>query len=282
MRKNDLKEVLKNKVNVDEVEFIPNSFDVIGSRGKAVAVVEIPEELKSKDKLIAETIMEMNKNVKSVLKKVSKRKDVYRLYDYELLAGESNTEVVHKEHGYTIKLDPQKVFFSPRESTERQRVASQVKAGETVCVFFSGVGPYILAICKKQPNVNKVYGVEINPYAHKYALENVRINKISHKVVLINGDVREVCTKIGTFDRVVMPCAIEGWKYLNLAVECLKPNGILHLYYISSEVKQFKDAIEVLEKCVKDSDRKIKILSKKVVGRFGIKLNKICIDAQII
>ena len=45
-----------------------------------------------------------------------------RLRSYRLLAGEENTEVLHKEHGYMLRLDPKKTYFSVREGTERQRI----------------------------------------------------------------------------------------------------------------------------------------------------------------
>ena len=57
---------------------IPISFDIIGSREKAVAIVEIPEELKSKENQIAEQILKEHKNVKSVLKKLSERKEEWK------------------------------------------------------------------------------------------------------------------------------------------------------------------------------------------------------------
>lgn len=281
MRKQNLKGLLKGKVSEEELKFVPVSFDVVGSKGKAVAIVDIPGELKSKEKLIAETIMKMNKNVKSVLKRLSGRKGEYRLYDFELIAGDSNTEVLHKEHGYFIKLDPQKVFFSPRELTERQRVASQVKPNETVLVMFSGTGVYPVAICKKQPDVSKVYGIEINPDAHNYALENLRINKISHKVVLINDDVRKACPKFNIkFDRIAMPLSKEGYRYLDIAIPLLKENGILHFYHIGPETDLFSEAEKIIKNVASKFKRKIEIINKVRVLPFGTRSFKICLDVK--
>jgi tRNA (guanine37-N1)-methyltransferase len=279
MRKYNLKKQLQEKVSEEELKLMHVSFDIAGSRNKAVAIVDIPKELKSKEKLIAETIMKMNNNVKSVLKKLSERKGEYRLYDFELIVGDTDTEVIHKEHGYTIKLDPQKVFFSPREMTERQRIASQVKPNENVLIMFSGVCPYAICICKKQPLVNKVYGIEINPDAHNYALENVRVNKISHKVILINGDVKEVCPNLKIkFDRIVMPLAREAYKYLDVAIPLLKENGILHFYYIGPENDLFSEAEEIIRNATEKFDKKIEIINKKKVLPFGSRSWKICLD----
>jgi tRNA (guanine37-N1)-methyltransferase len=279
----NLKDLLKEKLNEQELKLLPRSFDIIGSRGKAVAIVKIKKELNSKDKLIAEAIMKLNKNVKSVLKKLSGRMGKYRLYNLELIAGEENTEVIHKEYGYFIKVDPRKAYFSPREATERQRIASQVKPNEIIMLMFAGTGVYGIAICKKQPNVKKIIAIEINPDAFYYMQENIRINKLSEKIVPILGDVEEKCKDyFGCCDRVIMPFAIEGWKYLETAIKCLKQGGILHFYFISSEERLFQDAIEILKKEAEKLGRKVEVLSERIVGRFGVRLHKVCIDAKII
>jgi tRNA (guanine37-N1)-methyltransferase len=275
-------ELLKEKLNEQELKLVPRSFDIIGSKGKAVAIVKIRRELESKDKLIAEAIMKLNKNVKSVLKKLSGRVGKYRLYNLELIAGDENTEVIHKEYGYLIKVDPRKAYFSPREATERQRIASQVKPNEIVMLMFAGTGVYGIAICKKQPNLGKVIAIEINPDAFYYMQENIRINKLSDKIIPILGDVEEKCKDyFGCCDRVIMPFAIEGWKYLETAIKCLKQNGILHFYFISSEERLFQDAIEILMKEAEKLGRKVEVLSKRIVGRFGVRMHKVCIDAKI-
>lgn len=279
--KKPLVTALAGKLDENKIKLVPRSYDIVGSGKKAVAIVEIPKDLENEKKLIGEAILKINKNVKSVLSKLSERKGTYRLKDYELIAGADDTEVIHKEHGYNLKLDPRKVFFSPRELTERQRVASQVKAGETVLVMFSGTGPYLMAIAKKQPNVNKIYGIEINPDAHRYAEENVRINKLSHKIVLINGDVREVCPRLKMkFDRIAMPLSTEGYKYLDLAMNCLKNGGIIHFYHIGYEMDLFSDAEKIVKNISEKLDKKIEIINRVCVLPFGTRNYKICLDIK--
>lgn len=43
---------LAGKLDEDKLELVPRSYDVIGSGKKAVAIVEIPEELEDEKKLI--------------------------------------------------------------------------------------------------------------------------------------------------------------------------------------------------------------------------------------
>jgi tRNA (guanine37-N1)-methyltransferase len=200
------------------------------------------------------------------------------LEDLKLIGGDRNTEVVHKEYGCPIKLDPQKVFFSPRELTERQRIASQIKAGENVLIMFSGSMPYGIIIAKKQPEVNRIYGVEINPDAHRYAIENVRMNKLSHKIILINDDVRKSCEKLGKFDRIIMPFAVGAFEYLDVAFDCIKAGGIVHFYHIGPESDLFAKAEDIVKKL----KRRFEIIRKVKVLPFGTRYWKICLDVKVL
>ncbi|MEM5879229.1 MAG: class I SAM-dependent methyltransferase family protein [Candidatus Aenigmatarchaeota archaeon] len=251
------------------------SFDIIGSKEKAVAIVEIKES--EDEKKIAEEIMKKHKNVKSVLKKVSARKGELRLREYELIAGDENTEVVHKEYGYSLKLDPQKVYFSPREAEERQRIAEQAKPGERILVMFSGIAPIAIAIAKKQPEVDKIYCIEKNEEAHKYAEENVRRNKLSHKIFLIHGDAEEEAKKLGIkFDRIVMPLPFGAKSFLDVAFSCLKDRGIIHFYSVEEEGNL--KALSEIEATAKKYGKKIKVLNVKKVSEYAPRKWKVCID----
>lgn len=250
-------------------------YDIIGSREKAVAIIE------KGDKNFAEEIMKKHKNVKSVLKKVSKRKGEYRLYELKLLLGDENTEVVHKEYGIRLKLDPKKVYFSPREATERQRIAEMVKKGEKILVMFAGVAPYAIAIAKKVDC--KITCIEINPIACKYAVENIKINKVEEKVKIICGDVREECEKIKEkFDRIIMPLPESAWKFLKYAFKLSKERSIIHLYAISSENTMFKDAEEKVLKEAEKQGVEIKIINRQKVLPYAPKKWKVRIDIEVI
>ena len=237
-----LRDSLKGIIPEEKLSYVPSSYEIIGSRQKAVAIIEIPEELTEFKQAVANALMNLHKNVKSVLVKKSERKGELRLREFEVF-GDKNTEVLHKEHGYLVKIDPTKAYFSPREATERQRIASQVRPGETVMVMFSGVAPYAIAIAKKQPKVKKVICIELNEHAHKYAVENVRINKLEDKIILINGDVREESKRFfGMCDRVVMPLPKGAYKFLDEAFSCIKEKGgVIHFYHWAPEEDLFSD-----------------------------------------
>lgn len=262
---------------------VPSSFDIIGSREKAVAIIEIPGELKGEEKEIAEAMLKMHKNVKSVLAKASKRTGEYRTREYKLIAGDASTEVLHKEHGYMIRVDPQKAYFSPREATERQRIAEQVKPGEVVMVMFSGVSPFSIAIAKRQPDVEKVISVESNPDAVHYADENIRINKLSHKIISVLGDAREACSKwYGQCSRVVMPLPLGAESFLDIAVKCLKPiGGFIHFYNWGKEPEVFANAEQLIDKTLKTLGREYRIIGRRMVLPYAPRTFKVCIDIKV-
>jgi tRNA (guanine37-N1)-methyltransferase len=81
-----LKEFLKNKIPESKLAFVPSSFDVIGS----ICTLEIKDEARKYEKEIGDSILRLNKNIKSVFKKASARKGKFRTYKLKLIAGENN------------------------------------------------------------------------------------------------------------------------------------------------------------------------------------------------
>lgn len=256
-------------------------FDLIGSRESgAVAILYVGEGEDPKE--AAREIMRRYKHVKSVLLRIGKRVGTYRLKPLVLIMGDENTEVVHKEHGYKLKLDPRRVYFSPREGTERELIAKQVRPGEKVLVMFAGVGPFAIAIAKFQPEVSEVVGVEINEVAYRYFLENIRINKLTENVRPMLGDVREICPLMfGEFDRVLMPLPIGAYQYLDLGLRCLKPRGgILHFYYWGGE-RAHQEAIEMVRQRAKELDLKAEPLYWRRVSAYSPRKWKIRVDFHV-
>ncbi|OYT63146.1 hypothetical protein B6U74_07450 [Candidatus Bathyarchaeota archaeon ex4484_205] len=140
-----------------------------------------------------------------VLVERGKRVGEFRRREYEIAFGYGMTETIHREHGLRLKLDPTEVFFDPKLSRERRKIAELSSDGERILVMFSGIGPYPLVIGKFRKGC-EILGIEANEIAYRYSLENLEINKklLKSKVKFVLGDVREV-HGIGEFDRIVMP-----------------------------------------------------------------------------
>lgn len=252
--------------------------DIIGSREKAVAIIE------KGGKREALELMGRYANVKSVLKKQGGRAGVFRIYKMRLLAGDKNTEVVHREYGMLFKIDPRKAYFSPREAEERQRIAALAKNGERILVMFSGIAPYAIAVAK-QKNC-EIVCAEINKKAAEYANGNLRINKLAGSVENICADIKKVYKKIGKFDRILMPLPETACKFLLEAFAVAKKGAVIHLYGISEEKNLFSDLEESVkneaEKAAKKNNIKYKIIGRQKVLPFGVRMWKVRVDLKVL
>lgn len=246
-------------------------FDVIGD----IAIIEVPEGVNAKK--AAKEILETNNGIKVVCKKASERKGEYRTRDLEVIAGEKRTITTHAEHGCKFTLDVSKVYFSPRELSERQRIANLVKDGEKVLVMFSGIGALPVIIAKKRDA--KIVGIELNRIAHGYAEDNVRINRVGHRLALICGDARKVCAQLKKekmrFDRIAMPLPKDAENFLDVAIPLLEKNGTIHLYQISDE-DGIKGIAEHLRK-----KWKAKIANIEQVLPYAPRKFKYCVDFTV-
>ncbi len=272
-----LKDFLRIKLTKKELSRVPRSFELIGNRQKAVAIVEIPEKLEKRKILIANAIMKQHRNVKTVLEKASARHGEFRIRNYEILKGDKNTEVIHIENGCRLLLDPQKVYFSPREGTERQRIVEKIGKKEVVMVFFAGVGPFAALIAKKA-KPKRVIGIELNRNAVDYFWQNVKLNKLDN-VDVVNGNVKQKAKDYyGKCDRVILPLPETAINYLEDAIKCLKKKGIIHLYFFSEEGKiaEWKKKIKKII-----GKRKNKIVDVRKVLPYGPRINKYRMDIKI-
>ena len=275
-----IKELLKKKLKPEELALVPSSFDLMGSKEKAVAIIDIPKELDEKQEIIAKAIMKKHKNVKSVLKKASPIRGVYRTREYVLIAGNKKTEVTHAENSCRFLVDPQIVYFSPRESTERLRVSEQVREGEIVMVFFAGVGPFPIVI-EKKAKPSRIIAVEINPAAVEYFWKNIKLNK-SEKIEVILGDVTGNVEQFrGICDRVFMPLPEKSIEYVSEAIKCLKPGATCYFYCFSSE-RELDDKKEKIQSIAKAMKKKIRFTGIQRVLPYGPRIWKYRIDFEMV
>jgi len=228
----------KKKLTKKDISIIPRAFDVVGD---ILIFSDFPDKLKNKEKIVGEYLLKKYEKIRIITKKSKFYSGNYRTLKLKILAGEKNKETQHKENGILLRVNPEKAYFSQRTSTERLRIANKVKKDEFVLVMFSGIAPFPLTIAKHS-DAKEIYGVEINPAAHKYAEENVKLNKFNN-IKLYNGDVKKVLPKIKKkFDRIIMPLPKTSEEFLGLAVSYLKPKGTIHIYIFEKEenLKQLK------------------------------------------
>ncbi len=274
-----VKDLLKKSLPKRLQPKIPASFDIIGNKEKAVAIIEIPKELQKYKTKIAAAVMQQHKNVKSVLDKGTPRKGAYRLRDYRIIRGEKSAEVMHMENGCRLLLDPTRAYFSQREGTERQRIASLVRNGEIVMVFFAGVGPFPVIMSKKT-GARRIIGIEINPAAIRYFRRNIELNKCRN-VEAVEGDVSEKAKEYaGICDRVVMPLPERSVEYLQCALACAKPGGVIHMYFFASE-DELAEIKKKSRSIARKTGKKITFLGKANVLPYGPGIWKMRMDMKI-
>lgn len=225
----DLKTALKDELTQEELSKLKTSYDLLGE----IAIMEIDEELRHKEDVIARTLLGLFSNIKTVVRKEGPHKGELRLQDYKHLAGEETFETTVIENGVRLELDIRKTYYSVRSATERKRVAGLVKDGERVLVMFSGIAPFVLVIAKHSA-ASEVIGVELNEQAHEYAERNIKKNHLDNARVK-QGDVRAVVPELKEFDRVIMPLPHTAEDFLDVAVPATKEMGMIHLYHFSTQ-----------------------------------------------
>jgi len=275
MKPMKLREILAKKLTKKEMEHITTSFDVIGN----IAVLEIKDELVKKEKTIGEAILEMHKNVDTVCKRAGEHSGKYRTQKLRIIAGKRTKETVHRESGCMLKLHVEKCYFSVRSGTERLRIASMVKSKEDVLVMFSGIGPFVCVIGKKS-KCKSITGIELNPTAHEYAIENLKINKIKN-AELIKGDVRKVIPKIKKrYDRIIMPLPRTAEEFLDSALIAAKKGAVIHLYGFLGE-DEFEDYKKKIKSICIDNGFKAKIKDFVKCGQFSPRVYRVCVDFEV-
>ncbi|MCK4424760.1 class I SAM-dependent methyltransferase family protein [Candidatus Bathyarchaeota archaeon] len=263
-RKATLTELLEDKLQPHLLASLPRAIDFVGD----IAIIEIPPELESHKVLVGEAILKLHKNVHTVLAKAGAVSGVYRLREFNVIAGKPKTDTVHKEYGCRYHVDLARAYFSPRLSNEHNRVASLVKEGETVVDLFAGVGPFSILIAKTHGNV-KVYAVDMNPHAVEFLKKNIRLNRVYGKVYPLSGDAKQIVKQrlCGVADRVIMNLPEKAIKFVDAACEAIKPTGgVVHFYSFVKASDSLENVTQRFMNAVKGSGRNVeKILFSRFV-----------------
>lgn len=277
-----LKDELANMLEPSEIKMVYKSFDIVGD----IAILKVPEALKNKSEIIADAVMRIHRNVKTVLCQVGPTAGELRLRELKWLRGEKRTETVHREHGCLFKVDLSKCYFSPRLSYERMRVARQVKPGEVVVNMFAGVGCFSVLIAKFS-KAEKVFSIDINPEAVRYMRINVALNRVGGIVEPIEGDSKEVILSRlrDTANRVLMPLPEKAYEYLDYALMALKPcGGVIHYYDFEHAGKNedpIKKVIDKVSRKLLNLGARFSILSSRVVRTVGPRWYQLVLDIFI-
>jgi tRNA (guanine37-N1)-methyltransferase len=257
-----LEEALENELPPSLIASLPASFDVVGD----IAVVEFLPELSHHERVVAEGILKVHKNLKAVFARAGPVSGVDRVRPLRHLVGDRRTTTVHREFGCRYKVDLSKAYFSPRLSTEHQRVAESVEPGEFVVDMFAGVGPFSILIAKRRGDV-VVHAVDSNPEAVRLLRDNVRLNKQEGKVTVWAGDARAIVERDlrGKASRVIMNLPSAAKEFVDVACRALHTEGgVLHYY-------TFADGLDYKEKALGELERSLSSCSWRLRTKIGVR-----------
>ena len=272
-----LKRVLQDVLSEEENEQLISAFDQIGD----IIIVRIPDSLVSKKQIIGKTLLEQVSTANSVFYQSSPVEGDFRTRQLEVIAGEDKTQTEYRENGCRFIVDVEKAFFSPRLSTERERIAGLVKDGEVVINMFGGVGMFSLLAAKD--TACTVYNIDINPVAAQLCKENAQINKLKGEVISLNGDATKVIEEklSGQADRVLMLLPERSDEFLDSALNSLKSDGIIH-YYSHMHADRKQDAPRLSEEHFMSVNKKnAEIITSRNVRPVGPRFYQTVVDVKI-
>ena len=297
-RTTDLEDVLAERGwSEPALESAPSSWAVIGS----VVLVTIPEGCPDETD-VAEALLEIHGEADSVLADEGIANDgqagTYREPRTRLLAGESDTETIHTEHGTRYGLDPAKVMFSPGNQAERARMGDVSATADHVFDMFAGIGYFTLPMARAGARVT---ATEINPTAFRYLLENAVLNDVGDRVEAYMTDCRDLASRIDA-DRVVMGYygsstvgseaetddgddgrsarADEAHDFLPHALEALVPGGVVHYHEATPESRLWNRPLERLESAGEAAGRDLEVLEKRRVKSHSAGVSHVVVDAR--
>ena len=272
-----LKKALENILSTNENDELISAFDQIGD----IIIVRIPESLLSKKKIIGGTLLNEVKIAKSVFYQASAVEGDFRTRNLEILAGVNSTETEYKEFGCRFLVDVENAFFSPRLSTERERIANLIQDGEIITNMFAGIGMFSIMTTKKKKCT--VYSLDINPIASKLCEKNIEMNKLAGKVISINGDASKIIEEqlMDKSDRTLMLLPERSDEFLESAINTTKDGGIIHYYsHIHADKKSEAGKLSE-EHYLQVTPVKSEILFSKIVRAVGPRYYQTVVDIKI-
>ena len=274
--------LLSQKLNHEELDLVPKSFDIVGD----IALMRVPDVIRHRRLIIAKAIMEVNNHIKTVLCQITPTRGTFRLRKLEHVLGEEKTVTIHREFSCAFQVDLSKVYFSPRLSYERMRIARLVKPGEIVVNMFAGVGTFSI-IQAKHSEVKKVYSIDVNPEAIALLNKNIWLNRVEDKVEAMLGDARSIIDNelTNVADRVLMPLPEKAYEYLDVAFKALRLTGGTIHYYDFMNANKIESPIQKTVDKIVSRLKELRILNEitfsRIVRSIGPRWYQTVLDIKI-
>ena len=265
-------ECVEKQTFEDILGFTP-SYDMIGD----IAIIDADDP---DAEMIADAIIRMHTNIKTVLGALSPVQGEFRVRDFRVVAGEPKTETVHKEYGCQYEIDLARVYFTQRLATERKRIADQVGGGDVVVDMFAGAGPFSILAAK---SAREVVAIDKNPVATLYLEKNATLNRISN-MRIICGDAADVAYDhdlAHIADHVIMNLPHSADEFLDEALTILKPGGIIHYYDIREEDDLFDGAEATIKDAASARGMTVRVLDRRIVRSYSPHQYNVVLDVEV-
>lgn len=275
-----IKQLLKDNLGRNPklgLSLLPSSYQKIGD----IIILNLKEELWKNEEEIGQVLIEKIPNTRTVCRRTGFIKNQYREPQVKVIAGDRNTETIHKEHGVVFKFDVNDIMFAKGNLNERKRITNLVRKDETIVDMFAGIGYFSIGIAKfSEPK--KVYSIEINFVSYHYLWENIKLNKVENKIIPILGDCVIEMPRLGRIaDRVIMGLLPSSKDYLLDAMKVVKQNGIIH-YHGTGKKEGWKELFEDVETAADIMGFKAKLVRKIKVKSYAPKVYHWVLDCKIL
>ena len=255
-----------------ELDRAPRSWAVVGS----VVLVDMGDAPRPGE--VGEALLALHGGADTVLARGG-IDGQHREPDVTVVAGEGDTETVHREHGVEYALDFESVMFSPGNKAERARMGEVVSEGERVLDAFAGIGYFTLPMALAGARVT---AIERNPKAFEFLLENAMRNSVSDRVEPYRADCRDVLASYEgpPFDRAVMGY-YEAHEFLEDVLPVLAPGGTVHLHEATPEAIAPDRSVERLRDAAGECGRTVEVLDTREVKGYSEGVVHVVVDARV-
>ncbi|MFX1339586.1 MAG: class I SAM-dependent methyltransferase family protein [Promethearchaeota archaeon] len=279
--KEKLKEILKESLSEEELSLLPRGFQSIGK----VMIVKLNPKILKKKELVGKACLEINPYMKSVYINMGKIKGKFREPEnIELIAGEDDPIVEHKEHSVIYRFDLTKIMFSKGNINERKLLATLVKDGEVIVDMFAGIGYFSLPIAKNS-NPKKIYSIELNPISHQFLVENIKLNHLEDVIIPILGDCKQEVLNLSKqgirADRVIMGIFPAPKAFIKEALTLTKDDGTIFHYEGVVEKERYIDLYAEFNHIAEENKYICKLISYRFVKSYGPNLYHVVLDIRV-
>ncbi len=243
-----------------------------------VALIRIPEELEKWVGDIGRLTLQYYPRVRAVYRWIGVE-GVERRPVVQHITGEHVRIVEHKEHGWKLRLDIERLMLCLGNSYERLRLARMISCDEVIIDMFAGVGQFTIPMAViGRPR--KIYAIEINSEAYNYLRDNVILNNVQDIVEpilgdckkIVGGEIREIA------DRIVMGYFGGTLEAIPQALRGLKPSGgIIHFHELVRRGSELEFIKVVCDK-VQELGYEPNIRNWRIVKSYSKTKNHVVID----